>query len=199
MQIVHWFWTWQNFSWNWKLHRKGVDFRELCYKWNSFDRFVWHFLPLILMLRWIVGWVYEARYSPAMKRWKIRQEIHSYKRWNQSNFKFPNWIERILNEFQFWKFGSILQLESNWSNFELIFIEFFEFILQIFKSNKFRTNSNLTPPLIDINYLKWHRSRSFITKNNVIFNARSWSASHGNFVQCLFTGLFSIHPYTNLF
>ena len=47
-------------------------------------------------------------------------------------------------------------VESNRTNFELIFIEFFEYFLPFrinrianfrIESNEFRTNSNLTPPL----------------------------------------------------
>ena len=80
---------------------------------------------------------------------------------NQSNHKFSNRIERISNESSIWKIWlhPIVGVESNRTNFELIFIEFFEYFLPFrinrianfrIESNKFRTNSNLTPPLNSI-------------------------------------------------
>ena len=64
--------------------------------------------------------------------------------------------ERISNKSIFWKFDSTL----SWSwikqiQFKLVVIEFFEFFCpfksiesQVIKSNKFRINSNLNPPLV---------------------------------------------------
>ena len=77
---------------------------------------------------------------------------------HQSNHKFLNRIERILNEYSIWKIWRhpIVGVEWNRANCELIFIEFFEYFLPFrinrianfrIASNEFRTNSNLTPPL----------------------------------------------------
>ena len=51
---------------------------------------------------------------------------------------------------EFEKFANFSNyFRSNWTNFELKIIEFFEFfcLFKSIESNKFRTNSNLTPPL----------------------------------------------------
>ena len=75
--------------------------------------------------------------------------------------RIMNRIERISNESSIWKIWlhPIVGVESNRTNFELIFIEFFEYFLPFrinrianfwIESNEFRTNSNLTPPLIRI-------------------------------------------------
>ena len=50
---------------------------------------------------------------------------------NQSNHKFSNRIERISNESSYWKIWlhPIVGVESNRTNFELIFIKFFKCFL----------------------------------------------------------------------
>ena len=101
----------------------------------------------------------ESNRIERISNWFLSNFSNYFSPSNQSNRKFSNRIERISNESSIWKiwFHSIVGVESNRTNFELIFIEFFEYFLPFqinrianfrIESNEFRTNSNLTPPLL---------------------------------------------------
>ena len=100
----------------------------------------------------------ESNRIERISNWFLSNFSNYFSPSNQSNHKFSNRIERISNESSIWKiwFHPIVGVESNRTNFELIFIKFFEYFLPFrinrianfrIESNEFRTNSDLTPPL----------------------------------------------------
>ena len=126
-------------------------------------------IKYILLLRYVWGGVESNEYR--IDFYRIFRIIFHLS--NQSNHKFSNRIERISNESSIWKIWlhPIVGVESNRTNFELIFIEFFEYFLPFrinrianfrIESNEFRTNSNLTPPLPQVPIFPfWLRLCSF--------------------------------------